>query len=293
MTNYLQSLDIQTTRYDPVEAEFTLTLPLDQPLEGAELRGRLLGPRCPHTETIEIAYPLKPIPGEAGLLRARVVIPEASCWEPSTPFLYEGPVELWQGAQLLERTRVSHGLRHVVLKKQQLLLNGQRCRLHGLARDAMTEEEAPALREAGFNLLLAKATADNFTLWDLADRLGFFILGLVEGAEDDLLWQLDAQHARRTSCLGWVLHQSLARHRQLWHNAMSFLHGQGRKHLIGLRVEEMPLGVIPGHVGFVLCERQHLEDLAEVSIPKLVQLRRAEQALEVKELQLGWVARAL
>jgi hypothetical protein len=298
MAGLLQTLDLQTTRYDPVDAELTFTLPLDQPLEGAELRGRLNGPRCAYTETIEIAFPLKPVPGEAGLLRSRVVIPEASSWDPSTPFLYEGAVELWHAGQVLERTNVSHGLRHLLMKKASLILNGQRFRLKGQAIDALTADTAKPTREAGINLLLANATMDNADVWAQADRLGFFVLGQVDGGDDELLWRIESVHAHHTSCFGWVLPQHLTRHPQLWHNAMSLLHGQRRRHLIGVQVEELPLGVLPGHVSFIVCERRQLEELGELPIPRIVLLRRASQAEDLKEMPgaqflLGWVAQGL
>jgi beta-galactosidase/beta-glucuronidase len=44
-------------------------------------------------------------------LEFRVIIPEASWWEPKTPFLYEGPVELWQDGVLCDRREISHGIR--------------------------------------------------------------------------------------------------------------------------------------------------------------------------------------
>src|SRR3954464_13906698 len=71
-----------------------------------ELRGRLMGPRCRFASTIEVAYPLRPFvrepEGFAGP-SGRVVIPEASLWDPQCPFLYEGPVELWQDGKLCRR----------------------------------------------------------------------------------------------------------------------------------------------------------------------------------------------
>jgi len=298
MPGLLDLLDVVTTRYDPVDAEVTFSLPLDQPLEGAELRGRLHGPRCPYTETIEIAYPLKPIQGEAGLLRSRVVIPEASLWEPSTPFLYQGQVELWHGGRMLESVRVAHGLRQLILRKEKLLLNGRRFPLRGLKCAGLSTDEAHLWREASLNVLLVQARTDNALVWEEAERLGFFVLGELDGADDDVLWRVEAEHSRRTSCLGWLLPQHLTRHPQLWHNAMSLLHGQGRRHLIGVRVEEPPLGVLPGHVGFVACERRHLDALMDLQVPRVALLRRAGQSDDLMEQAgaqppLGWFAQSL
>lgn len=298
MPPLLDLLDVQTTRFDPVEAEVTFTLPLDEPLEGAELRGKLHGPRNAYSETIQIAYPLRPIPGEAGLLRSRVVIPEASLWEPRSPFLYDGTVELWHQETLLDRrSDIAFGLYQLLLRKERLTLNGRRFAVHGLAARHLDAALAEDLREVGINLLWSTATLDNEALWEQAERLGFFVLGELAGSDDDVLWQVESGHARRISSFGWVLPQHLTRHPQLWHNAMSLLHGPARRHLIGIRVEETPLGPLPGHVSFVVCERQHLADLAGHQLPRIVLLRRLSQ-IETRyewpdpQRILGWIAKA-
>lgn len=74
---------------------------------GAELRGRLMGPRCGSASTIEVAYPLRPQPDGS----ARVVIPEPNLWEPERPYVYWGPVEVWHGGTLIAEERVEVGLR--------------------------------------------------------------------------------------------------------------------------------------------------------------------------------------
>jgi hypothetical protein len=73
------------------------------------VRGRLMGPRCPGVSTVEVAYPLRPLPGEAGAFQ--VLIPEPNMWSPVLPFRYEGPVEFWQGGELVGQVTLSLGLR--------------------------------------------------------------------------------------------------------------------------------------------------------------------------------------
>jgi hypothetical protein len=59
------------------------------------LAGKLMGPRCPGAETIEIAYALRGLPVTATHRRsARVVIPEPNLWEVNTPYTYWGMVEI-------------------------------------------------------------------------------------------------------------------------------------------------------------------------------------------------------
>jgi len=59
---------------------------------GAEVRGRLMGPRCPGISTVEIAYHLRRVEPAA----YQVLIPEPTLWTPDRPYVYEGPVELLQ-----------------------------------------------------------------------------------------------------------------------------------------------------------------------------------------------------
>ena len=40
-------------------------------------------------------------------IELRVVIPEPCWWESNKPFLYEGPLELWQDGQFCERVQIS------------------------------------------------------------------------------------------------------------------------------------------------------------------------------------------
>ena len=75
-----------------------------------EVRGRLMGPRCPGVSTVEIAYWLRPLPGQhTGVYQ--VLIPEPNIWSPEQPFRYEGPVEFWRAEEKVGQMTVSIGLR--------------------------------------------------------------------------------------------------------------------------------------------------------------------------------------
>jgi hypothetical protein len=74
---------------------------------GVEVRGRLMGPRCPGVSTVEVAYRLRPLEGQ----EHQVLIPEPNLWAPEHPFRYEGPAEFWQHGELLGQITVSIALR--------------------------------------------------------------------------------------------------------------------------------------------------------------------------------------
>jgi hypothetical protein len=100
MSNRIQRTTILHRRVSPMEAELWVVVEVDCVNAGTGLRGRLVGPKCLGTETIQVAYPIRMIPHPAGqpenAVVGRVVIPEPNLWTRETPFYYEGTVELWQ-----------------------------------------------------------------------------------------------------------------------------------------------------------------------------------------------------
>jgi hypothetical protein len=207
MSNGIARIDFLDRSLAPAQAEVWVRVVPRRLDAGSEVRGRLLGPRCAYASTVEVAYPLRPLPpgvqAQGVGLTMRVVIPEASLWDPESPFLYEGPIELWQDGVRCERILMRHGLRSFGLTARGLLVNGKVRTLRGLEVDrAPTEARARELRRDGVNLLIADV-ARSEDVWDEANRLGFFVLGRVaDGAEDTLRWA--AVLTRHASFLGWL-----------------------------------------------------------------------------------------
>jgi hypothetical protein len=172
-----------------------------------EIRGRLMGPTCAFAQTVEVAYPLRPLPAhpqDATTRSFRVIIPEASLWDLESPFLYHGPVELWQDGVRVDQFHLVHGLRTLRLGAGGVRLNGQPTLLSGEQRSSATPEELVALRQQGHHLLLASLAEAAENLWALADSLGFLLLGLLPDTSSPTLervMDLDL-HA---SALGWVI----------------------------------------------------------------------------------------
>jgi hypothetical protein len=201
LQNRLMDVELRDHRLVAAAAEVHIVAHLTTPSPTAELRGRLTGPHCAYASTIEIAYPLRPQPTtNASEPIARVIVPEASFWEPQTPFLYNGSVELWDDHVCRERIAVRHGFRSLTLGPTGLKVNGRPLTLTGRRLDACTAAEATALRRAGVNLLATTVTPGCQSLWDQGDRLGFFLLGRVNDASDELLRKF-ASHPCR---LGWL-----------------------------------------------------------------------------------------
>lgn len=211
MNNRICRIDVRDGQLIPAQAEVWISVVPEKLTPTTEVRGRLMGPRCPFSETVEIAYPLgKPppshIPPGQPELNRLVVIPEACLWESESPFLYQGPIELWQDGHLCDRVTLSHGLRYFILGRDGLRLNSRSLMLQGRTASANTDQELLNLRQEGCNLLIAPIKADTLSVWERADRLGFCVLGRVlDHSEDSLRFM--AERRKYASCLGWLIEE--------------------------------------------------------------------------------------
>lgn len=205
MSNRIRHVEVRDRSLSPAQAEVHLLVTPGQRTPTTEVRGRLMGPSCPYSNTVEVAYPLRPLheAAEGEAMACRVIVPEPSLWEPESPFLYRGPVELWQDGARQDRVTLSHGLRQIQLGPRGLRVNGRPLTLRGREVGRLSDDEALALRRAGCNLLVAPASEATASLWDTADRLGFLVLGRVADADEETLRRL-ADLDRHPSCLGWL-----------------------------------------------------------------------------------------
>jgi len=95
-------ITIEQQRLSSAEAEIRIDVEVDGQHRPFEVRGHLSGPRSTHSETIQLAYPLKQVVMGDGKYRGRVLIPEPNLWKPETPFTYEGVIELWHDGKKIE-----------------------------------------------------------------------------------------------------------------------------------------------------------------------------------------------
>jgi hypothetical protein len=211
MDNRIRQIEVLDRSLIPAEAEVWIAATTEQLTPTTELRGRLMGPRCPYASTVEVAYPLRPLPpdrsaSESSGLTMRVVIPEASLWEPESPFLYQGPIELWQDGRRCDRVTLSHGLRSFHLGEGGLRVNSRPLILRGRCVSECSDADALALRQSGCNLLVAPVAADTLSLWEQGDRFGFFVFGRVQDDSAQTRRHLQIL-SRHTSCLGWLVEE--------------------------------------------------------------------------------------
>lgn len=202
MPNRILDAYVATHRADPADAELRIVVRTEHITPTTEIKGRLMGPRSPYAGTVEIAYPYREVARSDHIL-LRVLIPEPSWWEPKTPLLYEGPLELWQDGERCEQIRLRHGVRTVQLTDAGLRVNGKPCLLQGVCAETFTEEHARRWHDDGVNLVLAPARDESMDLWTITDRFGLFVLGRVEQPHQWPRWALASQ--RHPSFLGSVL----------------------------------------------------------------------------------------
>lgn len=281
MTNHIRNIEISSRLEDPAEPEVWLRVQPEHRTPVTDLQGRLVGPRCLYATTVEVAYPLRPflraIPGWEGLT-GRVVIPEASFWDLESPFLYQGPLELWEAGRCVERRQLSHGLRSLKLGPRGLYLNQRPLAIRGLARNQCSEEEACRLRQDGFNMFLADVSSATASLWDIADRIGFLVLGRVGASEEALA--LAATLNTHPSCLGFLL-DGLAWERSA---PASTALGSARKNAGFLLGAEMPRIVNQPpceDMQFLVCPEALLSSIPDIPVPKIVLCPAGEKRQEI------------
>jgi hypothetical protein len=294
MDNRIRTIHLSDMRLSPAEAEVYLLVYPERLTSATHVRGRLVGPRCPYTTTVEVAYPLREHsrqyePEGPARLVLRVIIPEPSFWDAQTPFLYEGPVELWESDRMCERVQVRHGLRVTRLGPRALQVNGKPLKVCGLRRSKCTDHQAELLHGKGYNVLVASAVEDE-ALWDTADRWGFLVIHSLTAKED---LKLAGSLKEHPCCLGWLVTDGLD-HEELLTAALA-LADPVRGQYVGIELDSTPEQPLPRGVSFVACAAENLAVVEQIPLPKLVLVpERAEDAAEPTFAEsaavLGWVS---
>src|SRR5437016_933315 len=120
MTNSIKDIQVWHDAMSPTEAEVVISVQPEQLLSTTQVRGKLVGPKCRYASTVEVAYALREssreyastgIPG----IICRALIPEPSLWDPISPFIYKGQVELWESGKQCQVVPFTHCLRALSL----------------------------------------------------------------------------------------------------------------------------------------------------------------------------------
>jgi beta-galactosidase/beta-glucuronidase len=112
MNNSIKYFFVKNARVDPVQADIEVTVYPQSMSESTEIRGRLVGPTCVKTSTVEVAYPLRETAREAesSLISLRAIVPEPCRWDQESPFLYRVILELWEDGTLCDQKTLMHAI---------------------------------------------------------------------------------------------------------------------------------------------------------------------------------------
>jgi hypothetical protein len=295
MSNRIKGVHIFNGRLTPAEAEIWITVATEHLTSTTQVVGRLVGPRCPYANTVEVAYPLREhsrqyetdgVPG----FTLRVIIPEPNLWEPQTPFLYQGTLELWQQGERCDTFHVSHGLAAHQKAPSGLRWNGRPLTLRGVWRVGLTPAEARALHGANWNTVVAPVTTETASLWEMADRFGFLMIGRT-GDRSQLGQARDRWH--HISCLGWLLDPKMFLDPLAAAVLPGYLEYGGQ--LVGLEMNQLPMEALPEGLSFVAAPEELLSALGDLPVSKLAlrqEIGGATTGGSTREMPslLGWIA---
>jgi hypothetical protein len=268
MANRIKNMGIMNGRLTPTEAHLHVFVYPEFLYSSTLVRGRVVGPSCAYSSTVEVAYDLRETSREyesTGIphIGVQAIIPEPCLWDPESPFLYRIIVELWQKGDLCEQQSLSHAFHESQLGPKGLRWNGRPFLIRGRAVKSWPEETR-SLHEAGFNTLLVPVSEPRW--WLEGDRLGFLILGRITVPEDVRRIPDVKEHP---SALGWVLNAGLLNHEIIRAIGPSFLAG-ARDLLIGLELEQAPTTPIPNGFSFILCREHLLSSVTGINLPTMI-----------------------
>jgi hypothetical protein len=154
-------VQLRLLKLTPVEAVIDCLPPA-----GAEVRGRLAGPSCRYSTTIEVAHHVR---------ENRIIIPEPAWWDPQSPFLYRGSLETRRDGESVATEHVRIGLRHTLRKEGRVMHNGRPVDFKSQRVETADDAELRRLRQAGFNMVQVPAAILE-QVCDIADRIGLFVV---------------------------------------------------------------------------------------------------------------------
>jgi hypothetical protein len=191
-----------------------------------------------------------------------VVIPEPSWWEPETPFLYRGILELWDAGQATDRTEIIHGFCTYRLGSRGLFMNGKPFTLRAAdLKGPVADVDLRSLRAGGCNCLVFPLDDYDLALAEAADRLGFLVLGRLAASDAGGFGSNLETHP---SLLGYLGEPGTS-------NASVLLRPvPGRSPpLYGLEVNQ-PINSLPHEVGFLICPQPLALLLAPLARPTII-----------------------
>jgi len=246
--NRIAAYEIVEMEVGPDLVQLLLRVEADDWTATTEVRAALTGPKNAVTRTAEAEYAFEPVEvedEEPGFRSFALSIADPALWSPASPSRYEGSLELWEDGQRVDSTPLHYAVYVLSWEEDRVFVNEQPLTLKVREVAALDEAVVRRLRKEGVNVVLLPA--DQSAAWELADRLGLFLMGMLpsDGAlPADLM-----DRSVRPCCLGWV-----------YSSPESPLPDEPIPGLFGLRSAE-PVEALPEGMDFLLLDAP--PDLAE------------------------------
>ncbi|MCH8923371.1 MAG: hypothetical protein IIA67_09530 [Planctomycetes bacterium] len=198
----LENLEIFTGQTTPTESRVYARLASGGLPDGCTLGGWIYGPSCEYARTLPAKISLHDLGDGDGLL-AEAVVPDACCWTPRLPFLYDVTVRLRRGEEVLAEVQRPFGIRTLGARGRDLLLEGKRFVIRGgggwRQSVAMPQSNAwePRLWHDSTMAMLVDSPSDE--LCRQADISGVLLIARLAGRSDDA-----AARLRRLGCFASV-----------------------------------------------------------------------------------------
>lgn len=241
MNNRIASYELVEMEVGPDRVQLLLRVEADDWTATTEVRAALAGPKNAVARTAEAEHPFEPVEvedEEPGVRSFALSIPDPALWSPASPSRYEGALELWEAGQLVDSTPLHYAVYVLSWEEDRVFVNDEPLTPNLREVAALDEAVARRLRKEGVNVVLLPA--DQAAAWELADRLGLFLMGMLpaDGAlPADLM-----DRSVRPCCLGWV-----------YSSPESPLPDEPIPGLFGLRSSE-PVEALPEGMDFLLLD---------------------------------------
>ena len=183
--------------HTPSLTEADISLKLDKPLEGGQLR---LSLRNSAGETLETK-----LLSQTAEIHARISLPDAAAWTPETPALYTCTAELLdEKGETLDICRTRFGFRTAVFQADGFYLNGKKIFLRGLNRhqsypyigyaapESLQREDARILKqELGCKAVRTSHYPQSRHFLDACDEMGLLVFTELPGWQHigDAAWK--------------------------------------------------------------------------------------------------------
>lgn len=206
---YLSMVQVSTALTERNDAVLSLYYTVEAGLDGCEIQGILMDPWG--KEVPEGAF-CKKTEGTSEDARVDLPIPAPLLWDAEHPWLYTMQLCVCRDGAVLERTNRTFGFRQITRRENQVFVNGQEVKLHGVCRHEISplhgrcltkeliDRDVRLFKEANCNYIRTSHYPPSEYFLEACDREGIYVedeLGLAFIAKSTPYTQRDPGETER------------------------------------------------------------------------------------------------